>query len=211
MCGKFTQMLAWYVTAGPDEVKENVGIGPVETVTPMHFADVITLDGEGRRKTVRMRWGLVPPGAPAAVKAHIHARAETLEVKPAFRDAFCHRRGLVVVTSFNEGRDLGHGKTEQHVLVPGDGKPLAIAVVWEQGSGPQGAPLPTFAMVTVPPSALIATVTDRMPALIEDADWPKWLGEVPGAAKALLSPSTRPLSMSLAVKPKKEDGQQELF
>jgi|WetSurMetagenome_2_1015567.scaffolds.fasta_scaffold142712_3 putative SOS response-associated peptidase YedK len=212
MCGKFTQMLSWSEVADPAGLQEN--IGPVATVTPMRIADVIALDGEGRRKTVRMRWGLLPRGTPAAVKPHIHARAETLDLKAAFRDAFRHRRGLVVVTSFNEGRDLGHGKTEQHVLAPGDGKPLAIAVVWKQGNGPQGEPLASFVMVTVPPSELIATITDRMPALIEEDSWPLWLGEVPapaGVAKALLTPSARPLSMNLAVKPKKQDGQPELF
>jgi putative SOS response-associated peptidase YedK len=214
MCGKFTQLLSWYKTADPATLWKKIGTDAVETVTPMRSASVIALDDAGVRQAVRMRWGLVPPAAPGAVKPHIHARAETLEVKPTFRDAFMHRRGLVVVTSFNEGRDPGHGKTEQHVLLPIDGNPVAIAVVWEQGQNPQGTPLPSFAMVTVPPSELIATVTDRMPALIEEDDWPLWLGEVPapaGAAKALLRPSARPLSMSRAVKPKKQDGQQELF
>jgi putative SOS response-associated peptidase YedK len=211
MCGKFTQLLSWYKTADPATLWKKIGTDAVETVTPMRPASVISLDAAGVRRAMRMRWGLLPQAVrdPAAVKPHIHARAETLDRKPAFREAFLSRRGLVAVTSFNEGRDLGRGKSEQHELVSGDGKPLAIAVVWEQG-----APLASFAMVTVPPSDLIATITDRMPALIEEADWPLWLGEVPapaGAAKALLRPSARSLSMSLAVKPKKQDGQQELF
>ena len=40
-----------------------------------------------------------------------------------------------------------------------------------------GAPLETFAMVTVPPNRLIGTITDRMPAVIPYASWGKWLGE----------------------------------
>jgi len=211
MCGKFTQMLSWNAMADHDGLHDSMGDGPLETVTPMRFASVIALDGEGRRKVVRMRWGLVPPGAggPAAAGPHIHARAETIDSKPTFRDAFFHRRGLVAVTGFNEGREITPRKTEQHVLVPLDGKPVAIAVVWERWSGSEDSSLLSFAMVTVPANELIGTITDRMPALIEEKDWAKWLGEVPASAaelKALLRPSARRLAMSLAA-----GAQPELF
>jgi putative SOS response-associated peptidase YedK len=216
MCGKFTQMLSWRGLSVRDALLGTFGLGPVETVTPMRFADVIALDDEGRRKSVRMRWGLVPPGArdPAAVKPHIHARAETIDVKPTFRDAFAQRRGLVAVTSFNEGREITPTKTEQHVLTPLDGKPIAIAVVWESWSAPQSPSLLSFTMITVPPNALIGTITDRMPALIDETDWQEWLGETPAAAedrKLLLRPSARGLAMQLAEKPKAKRGQAELF
>ncbi len=180
--------------------------GEEETVTPMRFANVIALDGERRRKTVRMRWGLVPPGArdPVAGRPHIHARAETIDSKPTFRDSFRHRRGLIAVSTFNEGKEIAPSKTEQYVLTPKDGKPLAIAVIWERWSETHEAPLLSFAMVTVPPNALIGTITDRMPALIEDGDWAKWLGEEPATGeelKAMLCPSDRGLDMRKAAKP----------
>ena len=41
----------------------------------------------------------------------------------------------------------------------------------------QGNPMLACVMVTVPASQLIAPVTDRMPAILEDADWATWLGE----------------------------------
>ena len=48
-----------------------------------------------------MRWGLVPPNAgdPMMGTKFIHARAETIETKPTFRDAFFSRRGLIVVNT----------------------------------------------------------------------------------------------------------------
>ena len=61
---------------------------------------------------------------------------------------------------------------------------------------------------------MIGTITDRMPALIEDGDWTKWLGEEPATAeelKAMLRPSGRDLDMRKAEKPpsspKKGDNQ----
>lgn len=206
MCGKFTQMMSW---AGFVELADLLRVaagGDVETVTPMRMADVIACDAEGRRRSVRMRWGLVPPGAkePQGVKPHIHARAETIDTKPTFREAFLHRRGLIVCSTFNEGREITPAKTEQYVLTPLDGNPVAIAVVWERWSGHAGTSLLSFAMVTVPPSALIGTITDRMPALIAGDDWAKWLGETPATVeelKAMLSPSGRSLDMRKAAKP----------
>jgi putative SOS response-associated peptidase YedK len=204
MCGKFTQTLAWGTLV---DLADIVGrAGESETVTPMRFANVIALAGDGTRRSVRMRWGLIPPGAkdPTAARPHIHARAESIDAKPTFRDAFSHRRGLLVVSTFNEGKEITPTKTEQYVLTPKDGRPAAIAVVWERWSERQGGWLLTFAMVTVPPSDLIATITERMPALIDEQHWAKWLGEEPATVeelKALLRTSDRPLDMQKAAKP----------
>jgi putative SOS response-associated peptidase YedK len=33
-------------------------------------------------------------------------------------------------------------------------------------------------MITVPPNPLIARITDRMPAILPQQDWPAWLGEI---------------------------------
>lgn len=190
MCGKFTQMMSWrelvtladILVAAPSEI---------ETVTPMRFATVVTLDDEGKRRAVKMRWGLVPPDAkdPISAKKHIHARAETIDSLRTFRDAFAHRRGLVAVSTFNEGKELTPTKTEQYVITPNNHRPLAIAVIWERWSEHNAGALLTFAMVTTAANALIGTITDRMPAVLAEEDWAKWLGEAPASPadlKALL-------------------------
>ena len=194
----------------------SMGSGPEETITPMRFASVIALDKNGKRKAVGMRWGLVPPGTrdSMAVKPHIHARAETIDTKPTFRDAFRLRRGIVAVSSFNEGREITPTKTEQHVLTPKDGEPIAIGVVWEHWRKPDGGGLLSFAMVTVPACPRIATITDRMPSLLAAEDWAVWLGETPAGLeeiKALLRPSERALDMAVATKRSQKIDQPDLF
>ncbi len=214
MCGKFTQILTWSEMVEISNLLLASEAGIVETVTPMRVASVIALDDRGRRRAVRMRWGLVLPGTRKPI---IHARAETIDVKPTFRDAFASRRGIVAVSTFNEGLEVTPTKTEQYVLTPDDGAPIGIAVVWERTPDPRGGSLLSFAMVTVPPNELIGSITDRMPALIDPADWPVWLGETPAKledVKALLRPSARALTMKRAAKPpprKKDDGQPTLF
>ena len=212
-------MLSWSELVELSDLQDTQGPDGVETVTPMRVASVIALDDHGQRRSVRMRWGLIPPGSKdlRRSKPIIHARTETIDVKPAFRAAFAARRAILPVTTFNEGREITPTKTEQYVLTPRDDAPIGIAVVWDRWVEPHGGALLSFAMVTVPPNALIATITDRMPALIAPADWPLWLGEVPATPaqlKALLKPSARDLDLRKAEKPpsrKKDDGQPTLF
>src|ERR1700743_3022405 len=111
MCGKFTQAL--------NDAEEERASGPSETVTPMRFATVLRLGAGGVRQIVRMRWGFVPADAPdqaLVATKFIHARGETIDIKPTFRDAFAHRRGLVIVDSFNGGKESAHKKTEQYAV-----------------------------------------------------------------------------------------------
>jgi putative SOS response-associated peptidase YedK len=191
MCGKFTQMMRWgaYVTLA-DLI--DASDAPSETVTPMRVATIIRRNAAGIREAARMRWGLMPPWAKDPNRSpFIHARAESIDERPTFRDAFLRRRGLLVVRTFNEGKEITPAKTEQHVIVPNDGLPVAIAVIWESWGEKHGASLESFAMVTVPPNRLITTITDRMPAIVRAEDWGKWLGEEPASVdqlKAMLAP-----------------------
>ena len=212
MCGKFTQKRAF---ANLTRLREAFGIdAPDEAFTPMRFAPVVALDGNGARKAVPMRWGLVRDASDT--KPHIHARAETIDTKPTFRESFEKRRGILLASTFNEGEEVTPSRTQQYVLMPKDREPVAIAVIWDKWKGDDGQWLLTFAMVTVAASPPISTITDRMPALLEDADWAKWLGEEPAAPeelKAMLRPSTRALDMHRVEKPKSKNKpeQAELF
>jgi len=53
---------------------------------------------------------------------------------------------------------------------------MAIAVIWEEWQG-ETQTIPTFIQITVPANALVSKVTDRMPAILRQEDWPVWLGE----------------------------------
>jgi putative SOS response-associated peptidase YedK len=220
MCGKFTQMLDWGTLASLAEMHVVFG-GPVETVTPMRFATIVRLDDDGIRETARMRWGFARMSAndPVARPDHIHARAETIDSKPTFRESFEQRRGLLIVKTFNEGEEISPRKTLQYIVTPRDGKPLAIAVVWERWVNRNEEELLTFVMATTQANELIGKITDRMPAIMPESSWRQWLGEEPATIeelKALLQPCEGDWEMRAQTKansppPKKPNPQLDLF
>lgn len=191
MCGKFTAMYSWrQVHAFSQPLTVSPG-DDVVTYRPMSNLPVIVFDKKtGTRRIVPMRWGFPHRSNPNRPDP-IHVRSETIDQKPTFKDAFLNgQRGIVVMQTFNEGKELPSGKTEQWTINPGDGIPRGFAFLWRRYEI-AGLPAPLFAcvMATVPPNKLIAEITDRMPAILEAEDWAKWLGEEnasPADAKAVL-------------------------
>jgi putative SOS response-associated peptidase YedK len=208
MCGKFTQMMSWRelhehadFLRPPDDSDERT------VVTPMRFAQVLILDEVRSRRHVSMRWGFVDrhSKSPLDRPKHMHARAETVDRLPTFSEAFANCRGLVVVRDFNEGEEAGPTRTIQHTITPKDGRPLAIAVVYERWINDSGDELLTFCMITTPANRLIGPITDRMPAIIPPEHWADWLGET-GASlprvKSLLVPAEGDWRIEKAQRPR---------
>lgn len=189
MCGKFTQLVQWQDVFGSvDPTVVMPEDAPVRYSTPMRSALITRLGEDGRREQIEMRWGFSKPGQASFKPDHMHARSETVDSRPTFSESFAERRGICLVETFNEGEDLPSGKTKQWIFSPKDRRPLAIAVIWDEWQGDDGA-APCFIQLTIPANQLISKVTDRMPAILEEKDWPVWLGEVDASLadiKALL-------------------------
>ena len=81
---------------------------PSWNVAPTDPLPVIRYDAKaGERSLDLLRWGLVPFWA-KDIKvgfSNINAKAEGIEGKPAFREAFQRRRCLVAVDNFYEGKN----------------------------------------------------------------------------------------------------------
>ena len=146
---------------------------------------VIVYDREaGKRRVVPMRWGYPRRGNWRSPDP-IHARSETIDSKPTFAPSFQNaQRGIVLVKTFNEGKQTSPKVTEQHTITLGDEPAGAIAFLFDEFSiADLPSPLRACVMVTVPANALIRTLStehaeaDRMPAFLAKDDWSTWLGE----------------------------------
>jgi len=190
MCGKFTAMASWRKVVRFSQPLEAARGDAVVTYRVAGLLPVILRgpDGGGRR-IVAMQWGFPHPRDPRRPQP-IHARAETIDTTAAFADAFREgQRGIVAMRTFNEGEEVG-SKTVQWTVDPCDGTARGLAFVWRRFEiAGRDAPVLACVMCTVPASGLIAPITDRMPAVLDAADWPLWLGETAApldAVKALL-------------------------
>lgn len=146
---------------------------------PTDTLPVVRLDREGRRSLDLLRWGLIPYWAKdrSIGPRCINAMCETVATKPAFREAFRHRRCLVPADFFYEWQKVG-GRKQPYAIGLADGNPMAFAGLWERWNDREaGQPLHTFTIITGPPNGLVAPIHNRMPVILPREAWPLWLGE----------------------------------
>lgn len=116
----------------------------------------------------------------------INARAEGIVEKPAFRDAFAKRRCLIPADGFHEWRKTPDGK-QPFAIVPKDEPLFAFAGLWERWKDKRtGEITRTCAIITGPPNELMAPIHNRMPVILDRADWARWLGQEDTSKEDLL-------------------------
>jgi putative SOS response-associated peptidase YedK len=198
MCGRFTQARSWselaqlYELAGsasPSNFEPRYNIAPTQSIAVVRPAG----RNAGGRELVMMRWGLVPLWAKdVSIGAKmINARAESVRTKPAFRQAFRHRRCLIVADGFYEWRKEENKTRKQPYYITREGDaPFAFAGLWEEWR-PQGEQaLETCTIITTTASESIAWIHERMPVMLEPAQFDAWITpDAPlDAAEAMLAP-----------------------
>jgi putative SOS response-associated peptidase YedK len=177
MCGRFTQErpaseLAAIFAAEPlaDELGARYNVAPTDDA-------FVVVEREDRRAVTAYRWGLVPHWSTDLKGASrmFNARAETITASPAFREAFKRRRCIVPVDSFYEWKREGTVR-QPYRVARADGRPLALAGLWAGWRDPESEEVRrTFTIVTTTPNDAMADLHDRMPVVLEESLWVRWL------------------------------------
>jgi putative SOS response-associated peptidase YedK len=197
MCGRFTQQrpaseLAEIFAAEP--LAEDPG--PRFNVAPTDEA-LVVVQRDDRRAITAYHWGLIPHWAESAKVGSrmFNARAESLTASPAFRDSFRRKRCLVPVEAFYEWRREGAVR-QPYTIARADGRPLVLAGLWDGWRDPAAdAVRRTFTIVTTTPNQTMAAIHDRMPVVLDEADWARWLDPRTvdrGELRAMLEPRDGP-------------------
>lgn len=176
MCGRFTLFLP------PGLLAELFGLaeprcGPERyNIAPTQLVAVIRQVEPGVNRLDQLRWGLIPPWAkdPSIGSRMINARCETLEDKPAFRNAFRFRRCLIPASGFYEWRKQGGKKLPEYLRLKGE-PPMIFAGLWESWTSPNGEIVESCTIVTTAANSFVARLHERMPVLLKPADWELWL------------------------------------
>ena len=182
MCGRFTQQRP------ASELAEIFGAEPLVDDPGGHFnvaptdEALVVVQRDERRAVTTYRWGLIPHWATdARVGSRMfNARAETLTASPAFREAFRRRRCLVPVDGFYEWKREGAIR-QPYLVSRADGRPLALAGLWAGWHDPSTDTVRrTFTIVTTTPNDALAELHDRMPVVVAEDAWSRWLAPMTG-------------------------------
>ena len=199
MCGRFA------VTTDPAALAEKIeainearaaeSTGPNYNVAPTTTITTVVRrhdepDDEPTRRVRPMRWGLIPPWAKAGSDGApeskgpllINARAEKVTTSPAFRSSAKSKRCLVPMDGYYEWRanaDTDSGKKARKTpffLHRADGELLFMAGLWSVWKSAKDAtPLLSCTIITTDAVGELAEIHDRMPLIVPERDWDRWL------------------------------------
>jgi putative SOS response-associated peptidase YedK len=156
-------------------------VAPRHNIAPTQAVLGLRLGREGR-ELAAFHWGLIPHWAASASESpkRINARSETAHQKPAFRDAFAHRRCLIAADGFFEWRQVGRNRDPLWFRLR-SGRPFAMAGLWERWRDLDGSPIESCALLTTAPNPLVAPIHDRMPVILRREHHASWLDTRLGA------------------------------
>jgi putative SOS response-associated peptidase YedK len=185
MCGRFTTKMTWTELVALYRLTMKApphNLPPRYNICPTDLVDVVRAVETGR-ELVPMRWGLVPRWWSRPLKdlraATFNARAETVETKPFFRDAFRQDRCLIPMSGYYEWQSTPVGKQPWY-HASHDGSCLTAAGLWDNWPNPDtGQPLLSCTMIITEANSIAAEIHNRMPVLLAPEQFEPWLsGEV---------------------------------
>ena len=188
MCGRFTVKMTWAEIVALYKLtldRPPHNLQPRSNICPTDPVDVVT-DLDGKRHLARMRWGLVPRWWSKPLKelraATFNARAETVETKPFFREAFRRARCLIPMSGYYEWQDTPGGKQPWYFTAR-DGSPILTAAgLWDEWKNRETAErVMSCTMIITEPNGFAAQIHDRMPAFLTEAQFAPWLSGEAGA------------------------------
>lgn len=175
MCGRFV------ITSPPVAIRDVFGYAeqpnfpPRYNIAPTQPVPVVILD-QGTRHFRLMRWGLMPAWVkdPRKFTLLINARSETVQEKPAFRNAIRRRRCLIPADGYYEWH-VSADRKRPYFIYRADRKPFGFAGLAETWVGPNGEEVDTVAIVTAPASPDLAVLHHRVPVTIAPDAFEPWL------------------------------------
>jgi putative SOS response-associated peptidase YedK len=192
MCGRFV------ITSPPAAIRQVFGYAeqpnfpPRFNIAPTQPVPVVILD-QGARHFRLMRWGLVPAWVkdPKKFTLLINARSETVQDKPAFKNAIRRRRCLIPADGYYEWH-VSADRKRPYFIYRADRKPFGLAGLAETWVGPNGEEVDTVAIVTAPASPDLAVLHHRVPVTIAPDAFDRWLDCSSDSAEGVMAMLTGP-------------------
>lgn len=210
MCGRFTltddnrERVASMLGVPVDQLVED-SYRPRWNIAPTDPHWIVRMQREDR-EALPARWGLVQFGSRDAKRAasQINARAETLDSRPAFRNAWRKsRRCAVPADGFFEW--VGPKEARQPIWFHRpDNSIFFFAGLYESWQPTPDMWQRTFTIITTSPNGLVAPIHDRMPVIVPAEHLDDWLFQAnePAAVQQLLVPAPDSYLIATPVSPR---------
>lgn len=186
MCGRITLRRPDRVTLARLDTRVLFNEVPRHNIAPTQSVWIVTEANEERSVSLN-QWGLIPAWSKKPT-GFINARAETLESKPSFKEAFMSRRCLIPADGFYEWEKLGKAK-QPHYFQMQSAEPFFLAGIWDEWRV-NGTSIRTCAIITTTANTLLSTIHNRMPVIVPDEALDGWLrsNAKPSELRELFSP-----------------------
>lgn len=190
MCGRFVNTLPH------DAMARLFGAQPANDLPPVPRYNIAptlpvaaVVSATGGRRYGAMRWGFIPRWykTPTDGPLLFNARGESLAGKPAFTEAARRRRCLIPASGFYEWTQQGETRLPWYIT-RSDGAPMVFAGIWQNWQGLEGTRVASCAIVTTQAEGRMAELHERVPVIVDPADWALWLGEAGQGAARLMRP-----------------------
>ena len=194
MCGRFTLAQDIQTIAETIMSPRTITVpASLQTVPPRYniapTQDVVTVMNNGNLHLDLLRWGLIPSWSKEENigSRMINARAETLAEKPSFKRLLHNKRCLIVADGFYEWRQESgmKSKTPMYIMLKSK-QPFTFAGLWDSWRGPDGEQIRTCTIITTEPNELLATIHNRMPAILTPEAREIWLDSTLHDERALV-------------------------
>lgn len=178
MCGRFTLTAEWGLVREwffIELAEQLEHIAPRYNIAPGQ--DVLAvIEHQGTRRAGTLRWGMHSPWAPAKGKnLLINARAETLAERPTFRRLFERKRCIIPADSFYEWKKKADGKKQPMRIMLNDQPLFSFAALYDTYVAEDGTKHHTCVIITTEPNQTVASIHNRMPAILRREDEALWL------------------------------------
>jgi len=176
MCGRFVRTIPIERYSALFSAPGSVDIKPSYNIPPSSRILLARNNPKGGRELVALRWGLVPPWSkePKTEYSTINARAETVDEKPTFRNAFKSRRCLIASDGFIEWKKKSDGTKQPFFIGLADQKPFAFAGIWERWER-EGQILESCAIIVTQANDFMKPIHDRMPVILSPDLYDAWM------------------------------------
>ena len=192
MCGRFTLHMPWSELVKLYRVHDRPNLTPRYNIAPTQDILAVRLDEDGAQELANLRWGLIPRWSKDENPGYstINARAETVASKPAFRDAFRKRRCLIPADGYYEWKKLEDGAKQPYRITLDPEQPFSFAGLWERWEKGDKA-IESCTIIVTDANGLTRYIHDRMPVILDPADYDRWLDGTAGDELLKPFPSER--------------------